>query len=71
MRTVLSVGATCSASFKTSRNARDLPSGFTKPERSRRRISCFNCLFSAFRSRCSAARRQIATRSSFEKGFWM
>ena len=69
--TVLSVGATCSASFSTSRNGRDLPSGFTSPERSRRRISCLSCLFSALSRRCSAARRQIATRSSLENGFWM
>ena len=71
MSTVLSVGATCSASRSTSRNGRALPSGLTSPERSRRRISCFSCLFSALSRRCSAARRQMATRSSFENGFWM
>src|SRR5438552_7023125 len=59
--TVLSVGATCSASLSTSTNGRDLPSGLTSPERSRRRISCLSCLFSALRIRCSAARSEEHT----------
>src|SRR5207302_294959 len=60
MSTVLSVGATCSASLRTSWKARDLPSGLTSPERSRRRISCLSCLFSALRIRCSAALSRLA-----------
>src|SRR6266508_1219246 len=49
MSTVLSVGATCSSNRSTSLKRRDLPSGLTRPETSRRRISCLSCVFAARR----------------------
>ncbi len=69
--TVDSLGPTVSASRSTSTKPRLRPIGRAPPERSRRRISVFSAWFSRFRARDSAARRQIATSSSFTNGFWM
>jgi hypothetical protein len=71
MSTVDSVGATCSDSWSTSWKVLALPIGFAWLERSRRRISFLRCLFSERSALLSAARRQMASKSSLENGFWI
>jgi hypothetical protein len=70
MSTVESLGPTVSASLSTSTKPRLRPIG--RPvDPLARRISVFSAWFSRLSCRDSAARRQTATSSSLENGFWM